>query len=103
MTTHIPESGEDGHALEDEERDRWNAIGRLDVGIAQHETPLFPVGMERHDTIDDPDPDTEDDPVLAAPCQVAGCPLRNGDHSPEEIIACLERWLMAVAKRRAGR
>jgi hypothetical protein len=87
MTTHIPGPGEDGYALEDEER----------------ETPLYPVSIERTDTVDDPDLDTEDDPVLAAPCQAPGCPLRNGDHSPEEVIVCLERWLMAVAKRRAGR
>ena len=58
---------------------------------------------ERTDTVDDPDLDVEGEPLLAAPCQTSGCPLRNGDHSPEEVMVCLERWLMAVADRRARR
>jgi len=65
--------------------------------------PLFRVRIERTDTIDDPDLDLEGEPLLAAPCQASGCPLQNGDHSPEEVMVCLERWLMAVAKRRARR
>ena len=58
---------------------------------------------ERTDTVDDPDVDLENGPLLAAPCQAPGCPLRNGDHRPEEVMVCLERWLMAVADRRARR
>jgi hypothetical protein len=57
---------------------------------------------ERTDTVDGAELDADDDRLLAAPCEAPGCPLRNGDHSPEEVSVCLERWLMAL-EREAGR
>ncbi len=33
--------------------------------------------------------------LLEEQCVAPGCCLRNGDHSPEETTACLERWLVA--------
>ncbi len=40
---------------------------------------------------------------LSEPCQAPGCGRRHGDHSPEEVTACLERWLVARAGQAAAR
>ncbi len=41
--------------------------------------------------------------LLGEPCQAPGCGRRHGDHSPEEVTACLERWLVARAGQAAAR
>jgi hypothetical protein len=35
--------------------------------------------------------------LLVEPYQATGCYPLSGDHSPEEVTACLERWLAAIA------
>jgi hypothetical protein len=37
--------------------------------------------------------------LLDAICQPPGCRLRNGAHSPDETVACIERWLLALYGR----
>lgn len=41
--------------------------------------------------------------LLVEVCPAPGCYLPNGEHTPEEVTACLERWLAAEDDRELRR
>lgn len=41
--------------------------------------------------------------LLVEVCPAPGCHLPNGEHTPEEVTACLERWLAAEDDREPRR
>ena len=41
--------------------------------------------------------------VLVEVCPAPGCYLPNGEHTPEEVAACIERWLAAEDDRELRR